>query len=76
MSAGSASVATAARVLLALLVEARERAQAARAGRMLVDVAAPRARERQQPQRVTGRRGVEDDVVKLGRVAAARPAPR
>ena len=56
------------RVLLAALVKARERAEAAGAGGVLVDVSAPRARERQQPQGVAGRRGVEDDVVKLGGV--------
>ncbi len=55
-------------VLLAPLVKPGQRAEAARAGGMLVDVAAPGARQRQQPQRVPGRRGVEDDVVKRGRV--------
>ena len=64
------------RVLLAALVKAGERSEAAGARGMLVDVAAPRAWEGQQPQGMPGRRGVEDDVVELGGRSAARPERR
>ena len=44
-------------VLLAPLVKPGERPETARARGMLIHVARPCAREGQQPQRVTGRRG-------------------
>ena len=50
-----------------LLLQPRERPQAGSAGSVRVDEAAPRCRQRQQPQRMTGRRGVEHDVVEIRR---------
>ena len=53
-------------VELALVLQAGQRTQAGDPGGVGVDEAGPRRGQREQPQRVTGRRGVEDDVVKAG----------
>ena len=50
-------------VELALLLQAGERTQARHAGRVGIDESAPGRGQRQQPQRVPGRRGVEDHMV-------------
>ena len=41
---------------------------------LLLQEPVPGGRQRQQPQRVPGRRGVEDHVVEVGRRAGVRPA--
>ena len=53
-------------VELALLLQAGERTQARHAGRVGIDESAPGRGQRQQPQRVPGRRGVEDHMVIAG----------
>ena len=50
-------------VELRLILQAGQRTQAGDPGGVCIDEAGPCGRQREQPQRVTGRRGVEDDVV-------------
>ena len=75
VSCGSPSALDAGGVEVALILQSRQRAQAGDPGCVGVDEPRPRGGQREQPQRVTGRRGVEDDVVIAGgrlRVAEQR----
>jgi len=49
-----------------LLFQPRQRAETGVAGGVRVQKAGPSRRQRHEPQRVPGRRGVENDVIKVG----------